>query len=276
MAGDSSLRRIAFKIASQVAGYLRDLVYEEGLEEAIGRGAAGDITRKADKIAEEMIIDLIRAEGLCASIITEEGGSIRLCNKPEYSVIVDPLDGSMNYLSKIPYASVSIAISKYSSNASSLLVGAISNIFLRETYSFDDDGVYIDNTLVNPSNIKPSPSNIVVVYTKNSWLLDTLKGFFRSIGLEARLRVLGSASLEIVYTGLGRILLFINDMGSLRNLDIVAAVAIARKLGKTVAGLNGEKIVLKTNSIHKISSIVVGDPSLAGMVIDYVRRRARG
>lgn len=268
------LRRILVKIASETSGYLRDIIDEKDLADIIGKGASGDTTRRADKIAEETIIDLVRNEGLCTKIVSEEGGIKSLCREPEYLLIVDPLDGSMNYLSKIPYAAVSLAISRINKPFyRDVLAGAVANIFLRETYSFDQEHVYIDNVVLTKKDLSPPTSDIVIVYTKTPSLFSILKEFFKTYLPNGRLRVLGSASLELVYTGLNRISLFINDMGSLRNLDIVAAIGFAERLGKKIVDIHGNKLFFRIDSIERIKSIVAGCNDLVEKFIEFTKAR---
>ncbi len=269
-----SLRKILVRIAGETAGYLRDIVDQQDLAEAIGKGAAGDTTHRADKIAEETIIDLVRREDLPAKIVTEEGGIINVTTNPEYLLIIDPLDGSMNYLSKIPYAAVSLAISRIDNAVNTgILAGAIANIFLKEIYSFDDEHAYIDNTPILPDNLKPSVSNIVIVYTKTPSFFNLMKDFFTTHLPQGRLRVLGSASLELAYTGLSRILLFINNMGSLRNLDIVAAIKFAEKLGKKITDIHGNPISFRVDEIVRIDSVVAGEKHLVDKLISFIKAK---
>lgn len=269
---EKSLRKILAKIAGEIAGYLRDIIEEKDLAEVVGEGAGGDKTRKVDKLAEDMIVELVRSENLPARIVTEERGIIDIVDKPRYLLIVDPLDGSINYLAKIPYAAVSVAITYIDKPYSNYVIaGAVANIFLNEIYSFDETHAYIDNVLVNQNELGDPVGKVIVVYTRNPEILYILKDFSRKyIGVD-RIRVLGSASLEIVYTGLNRILMFINDMGSLRNIDIIAGLKFVEKLGKKVVDIHGKPLSFRLDKITKIDSIVVGNSFLIDKFIELVK-----
>ena len=68
------------------------------------RGAGGDISIGADLISERVLIEQLSAFG---NIDSEEVGFID--NKKERTIIIDPLDGSDNFLSQIPYYGASVA-----------------------------------------------------------------------------------------------------------------------------------------------------------------------
>jgi len=268
----SELRKILVEIVGEIAGYLRDLVDSNELYRVIGKGASGDQTRLADKIAEEMVIDLIKREHLCALIVSEEIGLVKTCDRPEYVVIIDPLDGSMNYISKITFASSSIAIAHVEKPYyREILAGAVANIFLREIYSFDKNNAYLDNIKIDPNTLKPVIRDTIVIYTSRPELFYSTKVFMRKYMPHGRLRILGSASLEICYVGLGRIGLYINDTGKLRNLDIAAASLFAEKLGKKVVDITGRSIDFRVDRIEKISTIIVGDDEIVSSITSVLK-----
>lgn len=69
------------------------------------RGAGGDISIGADLISERVLIEQLSAFG---NIDSEEAGFVD--NKKERTIIIDPLDGSDNFLSQIPYYGASVAM----------------------------------------------------------------------------------------------------------------------------------------------------------------------
>ena len=69
------------------------------------RGAGGDISIGADLLSERILVESLSAFG---NIDSEEAGFID--NKKERTIIIDPLDGSDNFLSQIPYYGASVAM----------------------------------------------------------------------------------------------------------------------------------------------------------------------
>ena len=93
------LRVIAVKIAGETAGLLRDLACSDTTLSNIIKGE----TAKIDVIAEDYIISALREELGDLMIVTEEKGVL---GGGSLTAIVDPLDGSKNYLNCIWWSSV--------------------------------------------------------------------------------------------------------------------------------------------------------------------------
>ena len=259
------LERIAYRVAGETAGYLRDLYGIEELSEVIGRGASGDTTRRIDREVEDFAIDLLVNSGLDLLIVSEERGIVKASSSPRYIVLMDPLDGSLNYTLGIPAVAVSIVFysvdEPYLCNAIS---GAVANVFLREVISFDDRNVYIDRVRV--PGYKPSKSGIAVIYTNDPEAFRIIHGFMHeAYTWSTRLRVLGSAALESVYAGLGRIDLFFHNTGRLRNLDVAGGIAVARRLGAVATGLRGSLEGYRADRIEFLNSLIIGDKKVLGL-----------
>src|SRR3990172_13330665 len=80
-----------------------------GSRAMLGTGAAGDKTYAIDKLAEEIIIDGLKKSGEPLSVISEEIGLIEL-NGGGKKALIDPIDGSKNAVTGIPFYCTSIAI----------------------------------------------------------------------------------------------------------------------------------------------------------------------
>ncbi len=264
------LRRLLVEIASEVAGYMRDIAGSKGLDSVLRIGAGGDQTRRADVVAEDLAVELIRKEHLPVRIVTEESGIIDLVSKPEYIILMDPLDGSMNYVSLIPFAAVSMAIAYYREPYfSKILAGAISNIFLKETYSFSKDRVCIDGSLYKSSSIN---TGAIVVYANNPRLYSLVSMFVKeSPGY--RVRVLGSASLELSYVGLNRISLFYNDSGKLRNVDIAPAASFTKKTGCIIVDVYGRELDFRLDNLYRVKSIIAGKKDELDRFLKFLKDR---
>jgi len=265
----NTLRKILVEIAGEVAGYMRDIAGTEGLDEILHVGASGDQTRRADRVAEDIAIELIKHEKIPAKIVTEESGIIKITDKPEYVIVMDPLDGSMNYVSLIPFAAVSIAIAPMDSPYfSRLIAGAIANIFLGEIYSFSSDKIWVDNIYYQGSG---KSMGSIIVYTNNPKFFKILDRFIHDIP-GYRLRILGSASLELAYVGLDRVSMFYNDTGKLRNVDIAAAAGFVVRAGYTVVDINGSNIEFRVDGLYRVNSLIAGKGELIEKFLMYLRK----
>ncbi|WP_054852973.1 inositol monophosphatase family protein [Vulcanisaeta distributa] len=106
---ESLIKDLAVKAGSFVKSKSNDLSYRQIMK----RGST-DVSRRIDLEVEDMIIKDIEKEGLRAVISTEERGVVKVGDgDPEYAFVVDPLDGSLNFVLGIPFYSISIAAGKY-------------------------------------------------------------------------------------------------------------------------------------------------------------------
>ncbi len=267
----SGIRELVVEASSIVAGYLRDIAGSQELADYMGRGAGGDTSYRADILAEEILIDFLRKEHFPARIVTEEKGVVDIVSKPEYLVLVDPLDGSLNYVSMIPYASVSIAVALVRKPFfSQVIAGCVSNIFLRETYSFSiENGVWVNGVRVE----EPLCSGrAFIVYSSNPELYRVAAEYVRE-NREYKLRILGSAALELCYSVLGRTAIYYNDSGKLRNIDVVAGAGFVRRLRGAVVDRYGRELDFRLDGLYRISSIVAGCRENVYRFIEYIRGR---
>ena len=76
-------------------------------EPVVGRGEGGDDTTAIDAAAEEVILDRFRGEDV--KLVSEEVGVL---GNGRFTVVVDPIDGSLNAKRGIPFFSISIAVAE--------------------------------------------------------------------------------------------------------------------------------------------------------------------
>ncbi|MEM2253114.1 MAG: inositol monophosphatase [Desulfurococcaceae archaeon] len=261
------LRSFAVRIADETAKFLRESIDRSDLGTVVKEGYAGDVTRKADLEAEQLIIELVKESNLCARIVSEEIGVVDVCKEPRYIVAVDPLDGSLNYINRVPFASVSIAIASINEPClEGIIAGAISSVFYRETYSFDERLAYINEEAL----VRREDSNIFTIY---SYSLETHRVLKESLGsdINYRLRILGSMALELAYVTIGRICLAYNDTGKLRNIDIAAGCALAKRVGLRVCDRKGRDLTIDLRGVQGIESLIVGPSRLVSKILSFLK-----
>lgn len=135
------LREISVGISKEVAKLLRDSNSKPAFAEKVEKGKEAI---KADILAEELILDMLKEEGFAGKVITEERGILELGNEP-FIAIIDPLDGSKNYARSIKWCSISIAFAeKGGKDLRSIVAGSVHPIFWDETISFSkSEGVFV-------------------------------------------------------------------------------------------------------------------------------------
>ena len=96
----------AIKANQEVLDVIKNSSHEF-LCEDISLGFGGDMSKRVDLIAEDIFIKHLKVFG---DILTEERGLVE--GDGEFNLIIDPIDGSNNFVSNIPYFGTSIALKK--------------------------------------------------------------------------------------------------------------------------------------------------------------------
>jgi myo-inositol-1(or 4)-monophosphatase len=110
----------------------------------------GSIVTNADKEAERLIVAKIKKTRIKCTIHSEEAGTLRF-GSPDVVWAVDPLDGTFNYATGIPYFGVSIGVL----NQRRACVGAIYNPILDEMFTaMRGDGAYLNGKQIHASRAR--------------------------------------------------------------------------------------------------------------------------
>lgn len=250
----TELREISREIANGLASLLRKYFGLDEYGKIIGTGVTGDQSRYVDIVAEEYVVNEVKKRNLRAWVIGEERGRWILCEEPEYLILVDPLDGSLNYALRIPFASISIAVYRKAKSIIEPEYGVVLNIFTGDAIEIYGEEVTFNG--VHVSHYLDRGLEVLSVYTEDARHLDMLVKGLRENGIHVKTRTMGSASLEAAYAALGLIGHFVHLTGKIRNTDLAVALAVASKLGAGVyirPPLNG----IKVDEVQNIERVVI-------------------
>ena len=215
---------------------IRDFGEIENLQ--VSKKGPNDFVTNSDKKVEKILIEELLKAKKNFSVLSEEAGYIENSDKNN-TWIIDPIDGTINFLHGFPHFAISIALKSENKIISGLIFDPIKNeLFFAEKNS----GAFFNN-----HRIRVSKKNDL-----NECLFGTnLKGAIKS---DLNTRVTGCAALDLAYTGAGRFDGFYqNDI----NLwDIAAGVIIVEEAGGTINDLDKYKsdninIRASSNNIHK-------------------------
>jgi len=113
--------------AARKGGKILRRYFGESLETSI-KSSVSDLTTKADTESEEEILQVLKSEFPDYNIWSEEVG--RVDNESQYTFVVDPLDGTSNFVAGIPTFSVSIALQRRDTT----LLGVVYSPFLESAF----------------------------------------------------------------------------------------------------------------------------------------------
>lgn len=205
-----------------------------------------DFVTGVDHACEAAISSIIRECFPEDSILCEEGTIIS--GSSERTWIVDPLDGTLNFIHSFPVFSISIAL-KDSSNE--LLSGVVYQPVLRELFTAErGKGAYLNGKRISVSSRSDKESFLIAtgIPFKEYHYLESYIGMLREVIVDsAGIRRAGSAALDLAYTACGRFDGFWEY--KLFPWDFAAGVLLVREAGGTVTDFSGEPDVFKRQSI---------------------------
>ena len=250
---------IAVKAARR-AGTLINRAARDVDQVTVTRKGRNDFVTEVDKGAEAAIIDVIRSAYPDHAILAEESGkSAGTKGGAEFTWIIDPLDGTMNFIHGFPQYAVSIGVM----HRETLTHGVIYDPFKNELFhATRGGGAFLNDARIRVSKRTRFADALIGTgfpYTNMS-NLETYLAMFRSVVSQVSgIRRAGSAALDLAYVAAGRLDGFW-ELG-LSPWDIAAGAVIVQEAGGLVSDLNGEADFLKSGRI------VGGNPKIFNLLL---------
>ena len=205
-----------------------------------------DFVSEVDKGAEKAIIEVIRKAYPDHSILAEESGSHK---GNEYEWIIDPLDGTTNFLYGFPQFAVSIAVR----HKNRITQGVVYNPLSQELFSASrGNGAQLNDRRIRVTPRKSLEGALLgtgIPYRDDHMhLMDDYLGMLKAlVPGTAGIRRPGSAALDLAFVAAGRLDGFWEM--DLNIWDIAAGVILVEEAGGLVGDLSGGMDYLKTGNI---------------------------
>jgi myo-inositol-1(or 4)-monophosphatase len=227
---------------------IRDFGEIEKLQ--VSKKGPGDFVTNSDKRTEKIIMNELSLARPDYSFLAEESG---LSNKSnEFRWIIDPIDGTTNFLHGIPNFAISIGLEKNKEIICGMIFNPITNEMF---YAEKGKGAYLNNSRIRVSSRKNIDECVILTggpvlsYKNKEIFFKEYENVTRKV---AATRKLGSSALDLAYLASGRC-----DGVFERNLnywDIAAGIIIVKEAGGTITDFKGgtkyieERNLLGTNS----------------------------
>lgn len=221
-----------------------------------------DLVSYVDKTAEEYIIGRLSKLLPNAGFITEE--EMIPNSSKEYNWIIDPLDGTTNFIHGIPVYAVSIALQHHHK----IVAGVVYEINRDECFSaFAEGGATLNGQKIQVTTIDTLNETLVATgfpYTKFE-KIDQYLSVLQELMLKTRgVRRLGSAAVDLAYVACGRFDAFFEY--NLNAWDVAAGALLVQEAGGMVTDFKkgnnyifGKEIIATNASIHPSVYQIVGD-----------------
>jgi myo-inositol-1(or 4)-monophosphatase len=250
---------LAVTAAAAAADEIRRL---SGDRAADYKGATNPVT-EADRCAEAAIVALLTEYRPADGILTEEGSDAESSSGRRW--VIDPLDGTVNYLHGIPQVAVSIAL-ETEDGPTGAAVGVIHDVFREEVFT----AVRGEGSRLNGEPISVSPTEaldraLVVTgfpydrHTHARQYTDVVAAVLERV---EGVRRLGSAALDLAWIACGRFDGYWEF--KLQPWDVAAGIVLVTEAGGTVSSSDGglashHDIVASNGLIHEaLRSVVAG------------------
>ena len=215
---------------------IRDFGELENLQ--VSKKGPRDFVTNADKKVEKILIEELSKYKKRYSILSEETGYIK--NEDEKNIwIIDPIDGTTNFLHGVPHFCISICLQSNNELTTGIIFDPIKNEMF---YAEKNSGAFYNNHRIKVS--KKKEINECLFATNNEGIIRT----------KLSTRVTGCAALDLAYVGMGRF-----DGYFQKNLniwDIAAGILIVKEAGGLVNEIDIQqmsalKIYASSDSINK-------------------------
>ncbi|NLI62876.1 MAG: bifunctional fructose-bisphosphatase/inositol-phosphate phosphatase [Methanosarcinaceae archaeon] len=247
---DEILLKLCRKIANSVKESIHPVLGKDSADDFMFIGADGTDTKRIDLIAENEALRLLKEFNYPMKVISEEAGEVVFGTNPNFSVILDPLDGTNNAVLNIPFYSISIAFAK--PDLTGVFFGYIKSLANNdEFYAFAGKGAYM-----NGKKIESSSVSAIKELTVSAYGFRQNKDRATEVCSRVRkMRVLGSVALELGYVAAGKIDAFIDVRSALRLVDVAAGQLIIKEAGGIVSDGYGNPLSLPDNLVKPVNLV---------------------
>ncbi len=235
----------------------------------------GDTSIYWDIYMENSAIDAIKSLGINTKLITEERGEISFGEKPEYIIIIDPLDGSKNAKRGIPLYAYGISIAKYSKNPTNkhVLASLIRLLEFDEVYIAETGkGATKNGKKISPSKTTTLKEAFVSIDTASHGydLSEYLERIHTLMTKIKDMRRFGANLIDMVYVADSRLDAMVDLRGIFPSIH-VSGWHILKESGAIIIDKSGKDLSFELSINSKMSFITAGTQELADEILQIFK-----
>lgn len=240
-------------VVDEVGAYIREALGTVGAQ-AIESKSRNSLVSHVDKTAEAMLVEKLGQLLPAAVFLTEED----TVNNQEGDLrwIIDPLDGTTNFLHGIPVFAISIALEQ----AGELVMGIVQEVVRQENfYAWRGGGAFCNGQAIAVSGREQLSDSLLATgfpyydFERSADYLEVMGHFMQAT---RGLRRLGAAAVDLAYVACGRFDGFFEY--ALSPWDVAAGIVLVREAGGQVSGFSsqsdyasGREVIASNGSIHR-------------------------
>lgn len=218
-----------------------------------------DLVTQADLASQKIVRQIVLGEFHDHSFLGEESDPNEIvAERAEYRWIVDPLDGTTNYVHGVPHYCVSLALERNGR----LLVGAVYDPVLDECFTaVDGHGAQLNRKPIHTSGVSTLSEALAAVGFATDVQPDApdLQVFLKMLYRCQAIRRTGSSALNLCYLAAGRFDIYWSYTTKI--WDVAAGVLIVREAGGSVTSPDGGEF-----SLEDARFLAAANPKLHGLL----------
>ena len=244
MSGSANLNVMMQTARKAGRGLLKDFGEVEQLQ--VSTKGPGDFVSRADKQAEQVIREDLMAARPSYGFLGEEGSLIE-GEDPTRRWIVDPLDGTTNFLHGLPHWAVSIALEHKGQVVAGVIYDPVKDEMF---YAEKGKGAFVNESRLRVSGRNRMIESIFATglpFAGRGELPETFQELARLLPVTAGVRRFGAAALDLAYVAAGRYEGYWERQ--LNAWDIAAGIVIVKEAGGLIEGFHPEDDILASGGL---------------------------
>jgi myo-inositol-1(or 4)-monophosphatase len=206
----------------------------------------GDFVSAADMKAEEIIVESLQKARPDWGFLLEEGGEVKGTD-PLHRWIVDPLDGTTNFLHSLPFFAVSIGLERQGQ----MVAGVVYNPITEELFTAEKgNGAFMNDRRMRVAarrKLADAALCTAIPHIGSNTLGRFLDESRLACANAAALRGFGSAAMSLAYVAAGRLDGYWEH--NLKPWDMAAGMVLIREAGGFISDISGGERMLQTGGI---------------------------
>ena len=244
----------------EIVRSVREIILN-GKKEITEKGYA-DFVTDADLKVQEAITKKLKEEYPSYLMIGEESGLKTVTDEPTF--ILDPIDGTTNFMYGLGLSAVSLGLSV----CREIVAGIVYEPVRDEVfYAEKGKGAFLNKNRININPKKQLKDCLIAIGTAPYKRNDTAKRFDifkRVFDASLDIRRLGSAAIDLCYTACGRLDGFFEE--NLKVWDYAAGMVIIKEAGGIVTGFDGAP-----QDLNAKGDIVAGNPQINSQLVKIIK-----
>lgn len=262
----SSNLNVMTKAAEKAAAAIRrDFGEIENLQ--VSQKGSMDFVTQADLKAEKIIRSELEYARPKYGFLLEEGGEIEGAD-PNYRWVVDPIDGTTNFIHAVPYICISIALEKKRSDGAWVAESAVvydplhDEMFIAEK----GKGAFVNGKRLQVSARRQLGESLLITHSPKFDRTNYHKSmelYLKVTEHSKGIRTMGATALDLAYLAAGRY-----DAGwytSFKRWDVAAGILLLKEAGGEITQLDGD------DNVTQAETLIAGTPKVQSNLLKLLK-----